>query len=671
MTKKIIVFVFIFCSVFSFSQESKVIDSLKREIKKNIQSYDDYNELVRLKATINPDTVIIISKKMINDGNNLNDPILIGLGYKNMAKGLQNKGDYNSAKNFLSKSLIKLKNKNNYYYGTTLIEYANILQYLGNIKTSLEILNTVEKYIKDEPNVAKKNYGFYLLNVFKAYAYSKLGLINESIKLNLSALKIIKNLKSVSPRIALSNIAGDYVDIYDKKNAEKYYFLLLKDCDRNKDNMTKYITYANMSRMYRTFYDLDKASEYIEKCIVLYEKINGNRNLYYYYVFKSNILREKRQYDKAIFMINYAYKIVDKKNEFEINEIKSNLGHIYYQSRNFKTAKKYYDQVIPFYKKNNDLESLSYILLSYAVIEGHLNNSISSEQAIKSYDSIKNIMFDKERAKSIEASSIQFRTAEKEAKIKEQQLLLEKEKANRNMALASIVGLAFLSFCGFWFYRTKQKQKQLQTQNTLLGLQQNLNAMQLDNLNKQLNPHEIKNILANISPEIQRNAPEAYNKMTKLLNLTKASLSSNSVTDSIENQLHQIEDYLSLEKTVLPVPLQYSIHNTVETNKQIPRLLLKNIVENSIKHGIKNKKEGGEIKVNLSEKENNIFIEIDDTGIGRQQVISLDSGIGTSTYINLFETLNKTNTKKASFNIIDKENGTKVEIYIPTDYKYS
>ena len=205
----------------------------------------------------------------------------------------------------------------------------------------------------------------------------------------------------------------------------------------------------------------------------------------------------------------------------------------------------------------------------------------------------------------------------------------------------------------------------------MLTLQQNLNAMQLDNLNKQLDPHEIKNILANISPEIQRNAPDAYNKMIKLLNLTRASLSSNSITDSIENQLQQIEDYLSLEKTVLPVPLSYTINNSVDTSKQIPRLLLKNLVENSIKHGIKNKKEGGKINIDITETNNKIKITVDDTGIGRQQAISLDSGIGTSTYINLFETLNKTNTQKASFNIIDKEQGTTVEIIIPNNYIYS
>ena len=75
--------------------------------------------------------------------------------------------------------------------------------------------------------------------------------------------------------------------------------------------------------------------------------------------------------------------------------------------------------------------------------------------------------------------------------------------------------------------------------------------------------------------------------------------------------------------------------------------------------------------INISEKESTIFIEIDDTGIGRQQAISLDSGIGTSTYINLFETLNKTNTQKASFNIIDKQQGTTVQIIIPNNYIYS
>ena len=52
----------------------------------------------------------------------------------------------------------------------------------------------------------------------------------------------------------------------------------------------------------------------------------------------------------------------------------------------------------------------------------------------------------------------------------------------------------------------------------------NLDQMELQSLNKQLDPHEIKNLLANISPEIQEKAPEAYRKMLKLFNITKAAL---------------------------------------------------------------------------------------------------------------------------------------------------
>jgi len=119
-------------------------------------------------------------------------------------------------------------------------------------------------------------------------------------------------------------------------------------------------------------------------------------------------------------------------------------------------------------------------------------------------------------------------------------------------------------------------------------------------------------------------------------------------------------------------PLEYTIDNKIENHQtQIPRLLLKNLVENAIKHGIKGQENGGEIKVILQENNGFINIEIDDTGKGRQHAISLDSGIGTSTYQKLFATLNSKNKENATFEIIDKEQGTKVEVKIPIDYKYS
>ena len=221
------------------------------------------------------------------------------------------------------------------------------------------------------------------------------------------------------------------------------------------------------------------------------------------------------------------------------------------------------------------------------------------------------------------------------------------------------------------FYRNKQKQTDLKTQNTLLSLQQNINLMELQNLNQQLDPHEIKNLLASISPEIQQKAPESYKKMLKLFNITKASLNSNSITDSIENQVQQIDDFLSLEKEMLSVPMEYSIENKIADKQiQIPRLILKNLVENCIKHGIKLQKNGGEIKILLEEINNFVCVSVDDTGKGRLNAISLDSGIGTTTYQKIFATLNIKNKENATFEIIDKTQGTKVEVKIPKNYIY-
>lgn len=195
--------------------------------------------------------------------------------------------------------------------------------------------------------------------------------------------------------------------------------------------------------------------------------------------------------------------------------------------------------------------------------------------------------------------------------------------------------------------------------------------MELSNLNKQLDPHEIKNLLASISPEIQENAPNAYRKMLKLLNITKASLNNSSMTESIKNQVQQVKDYLSLKKQTLSVPFEYTIENNIDDDSvAIPRLILKNLAENAVKHGIKTNIDGGTIKISINEENQFFSFIVDDTGKGRNPDTLSDSGIGTSTYQNLFEILNKKNADSTSFEIIDKTQGTRVEIRIPKNYKY-
>ncbi|WP_282786865.1 histidine kinase [Flavobacterium croceum] len=675
MTKKIVVFVFIFCSVFSFAQESKVIDSLKREILKDKENkFEDYLKLTLI-YTNNRDikNLDILSKETLDYSLKKNDKKNIIKSYGLRSNYFLMTKDLETAQKYLNQGF-DLIDKNDYFNYALLNKFqAKYYFSIQDFKKSYDYTKVaINNFKKCRPN---KEIADQINNL-------KISLINDLIalsefkeaKLKILELKKQKGLSTLEKKNIIIKEASLLGQLKDYKKAIKVYNELIKmPYNENEPKEIAQIAVANLqiSAYYLELNNIILSKKYLEIGEDLKNKTEVLNKIAEPFILdlKAKILLKENEFAKAEKIADSAYNFsISNKDKYSKAGILNTKG-IIKQKLNEKND--LIAESVKLFKsidsKNGQLDALE-DLVRYSI---NIKDSASGIKNFDDYIKLNNDVFNKELAKSISLYETKYRTAEKEAKIKEQQLQLEKEKANRNMALAGIAGLVLLSGGGFWFYRTKQKQKQLQTQNTLLGLQQNLNAMQLDNLNKQLDPHEIKNILANISPEIQRNAPEAYNKMTKLLNLTKASLSSNSVTDSIENQLHQIEDYLSLEKTVLPVPLQYSIHNTVDTTKQIPRLLLKNLVENSIKHGIKNKKEGGEIKVNISEKESTIFIEIDDTGIGRQQAISLDSGIGTSTYINLFETLNKTNTQKASFNIIDKENGIKVEIYIPTDYKYS
>src|SRR5690606_30421703 len=135
----------------------------------------------------------------------------------------------------------------------------------------------------------------------------------------------------------------------------------------------------------------------------------------------------------------------------------------------------------------------------------------------------------------------------------------------------------------------------------------------------------------------------------------------NSLTESVKSQAKQIENYLSLKQNSLSEPLEYRIENKIKNQEiQLPRLILKNLVENSVKHGIKGKVNGGTILVSLDQDEEYIRISVNDTGKGRTNAINNDSGIGTVTYKKLFETLNYKNKDKADFKIIDKEEGTRV-----------
>jgi len=601
--------------------------------------------------------------------------------------------------NELKPAQIRFKNnKDEYNY----FKISNVTLLLKNKKDSeaKKVLKTFDKNL-DLVNLPKTNIQFNYLNAFmesnlgnhqiaKKYCQEAIKLINENklekkrfahvynqyssslIKLGeyekaLEMLFKIVEIKDYKHRASVySNIGICYFYLKQLKKAEYFYQLGINYAiDSEKAN-----NISNLAILFLENGDFAKAEKTLSQ--VDFKKLSTTDSAAIFSV-RAEIEKQKKNYQKAIeyFKIVEKIDLKNQQNSYVINDYLA-LGILYKESRNYDQAESYLKKSYQLLKNYKDENAKMEVLETLLSIDFLKNKNPVAGKYFDEFLAVSDSLNSRTVQESTNALNIKYQTAENETKIKSQQLELQKEKTNKYLAFGGI-GLLFLLFAsGSWFFRNKQKQKELQTQNTLLSLQQNLNSMELHNLNQQLDPHEIKNLLASISPEIQEKAPESYKKMLKLFNITKASLNNHSITDSIENQMQQIEDLLSLEKNTLVEPLEYNLENRIKnTTIEIPRLMLKNLVENAVKHGIKGNENGGKINIILEERGNFIYISVDDTGKGRTQAILSDSRIGTTTYQKLFATLNKKNKESATFEIVDKEQGTKVEVTIPKDYKYN
>jgi sensor histidine kinase YesM len=107
-------------------------------------------------------------------------------------------------------------------------------------------------------------------------------------------------------------------------------------------------------------------------------------------------------------------------------------------------------------------------------------------------------------------------------------------------------------------------------------------------------------------------------------------------------------------------------------------MTVQTFVENAIKHGFENRKEGGTIAITLTHTDNFLRIVMRDNGIGRAEsnkIKSTGTGYGIKTVNKVIDIMNKNNKNKASLDIRDITNGvessgTEVAILIPDNYNF-
>lgn len=192
--------------------------------------------------------------------------------------------------------------------------------------------------------------------------------------------------------------------------------------------------------------------------------------------------------------------------------------------------------------------------------------------------------------------------------------------------ITAFVLTAFLMFL-FFTDRTK-KIRQREKERT--GLNKKLAEMELKALRAQMNPHFIFNILNSIQYYIMHNQnEEAQLYMSKFAKLVRLTLdNSRSTFILLADELHLLRLYIDLEKIRYEDRFDYRIEvgDNVNINSiKVPNMLLQPYVENSIKHGFKNKQVKYFLDISVSKLGDKISCTITDNGVGRERATLMSS----------------------------------------------
>ena len=184
------------------------------------------------------------------------------------------------------------------------------------------------------------------------------------------------------------------------------------------------------------------------------------------------------------------------------------------------------------------------------------------------------------------------------------------------------------------YYELLQAEKEKSLRSEALA-----SEAQLLMLRYQLNPHFLFNTLNAISTLVLSKATEPANEMlTKLSQFLRYSLDHSPLHRvSLAHELKTCQLYLDIERARFGDRLKTDINVTPEAGRGlVPSMLLQPVIENSIKHGISKKEQGGTISIRAAQVGEELEISVIDDGPGLSEEqnsdaqFSVSKGVGVS-----------------------------------------
>lgn len=202
----------------------------------------------------------------------------------------------------------------------------------------------------------------------------------------------------------------------------------------------------------------------------------------------------------------------------------------------------------------------------------------------------------------------------------------------------------------------------LEEQERLL-LQARMEALQ-----SQINPHFLFNTLNSVSSLVRFDPDTARVMIVKLSNILRRLLRKGDNFVRLREEFDFIDDYLDIEvvrfgKEKLKVVKELEPESL---DAIVPSMILQPLVENSIKHGLSGKIDGGSIYLRSRVRDGKLVIEVEDDGVGIEATAERATGTGIG-LANVQERLEVLYGNAARVELDSNQNiGTIVRLVLPS-----
>ncbi|MEM5566831.1 histidine kinase [Psychroserpens sp. AS72] len=529
-------------------------------------------------------------------------------------------------------------------YNLKTLEVSKRLNYKKGIVLANNSLGIIQHYFLSDPLNALD----YYQSAYKA--------IENDPKLKKYAVGVLTNIGLIN---------------YEQQEYDKALktFKTLLDYPQYRTN-----TYFNIGNIYGHQKKLDSSIYYYKEAIA---EANKDNSVLHIANIKSNLglVQTNAGYlEDGLVSTNESLKLVEE-HKLEVLKVSAyvNAAEVYLANNAIEKAEYYATNALQLNEALNNMATKNTALATLANVYERKGNYEKALKAFKEHVVLKDSVINADRKLEISRKEIQYE-ADKDRAIA--QVEIERQKSIKN---ASIIGgslFILASLIGFMLYRRKQdavaKTKEAE-------FNAKVSDTELKALRSQMNPHFIFNSLNSIGDYILKNdtqsASDYLGKFAKLMRLTLENSEKSEIL--LSEDISLLKTYLDIECKRFENKFDYTIEvdDALDPeNIMIPPMILQPFLENSIIHGLSTTTKG-HIVIAFKDMNEMIICSVDDNGVGREKTSSNGASenrksMGMAITKSRIDIINKVKNTKGDVKIIDKSQGTRIEVTLPLQLAY-